>query len=247
MSARDPELARQAAELALHIAIDGPAGAGKSTVGKHLALALDCPYVDTGLMYRAVTWLALEHGIPLDDEGEIVRLAERTRFSLGAGEELLVDGHPASPMLRSPAVDRVVSKVSAYPAVRAAMVREQRSVAGGRCVVMVGRDIGTVVLPNAPVKLWVTAPAVVRARRRLAEHLPGGAQTEQAMVRQIQERDHLDATKPISPMVPAPDAVEIDTGALTPEETVQRALQAVSSAVHRLTPSPAAPGRDLAP
>ncbi|HZU14944.1 MAG TPA: (d)CMP kinase [Chloroflexota bacterium] len=213
---------------AIRIAIDGPGGAGKSTVGRGVAQALGCPYLDTGLMYRAITALALRRGIPPWDEASLASLARATTFDL-AGDVLLVNGRAAGSELRSPDVEARVSEVSAHPGVRAVLARRQREIAASTCLVMVGRDIGTVILPGAEVKLWVTAAPEIRARRRLAER--GGQDEELAEVaRQLAARDKLDAEKPISPMVPAPDAIVIDTGLLSPDEAVRVALHAVEDA-----------------
>lgn len=216
-------------EAALHVAIDGPAGAGKSTVGRALARALDCPYVDTGLMYRAVTWLALDRGVSLADSAALEHLAGEIHFCLEGHDVLLVNGRPAGSALRTPTVDAAVSVVSAYPGVREQMVRRQREIAAGRCVVMVGRDIGTVVLQDASVKLWVTASAAERARRRLEERLPGSSQVSAAeMVHRIMERDALDSGRAISPLRRAAGAIEIETDNLSPEQALGRAMEAVA-------------------
>ncbi len=241
MSERD-ELRRVAHQKKLQIAIDGPAGAGKTTVGKELARVLGCPYLDTGLMYRAITWLALERGIPVTDGDELGALAESTRFELPAenpteagGDEpamIRVDGEGLGDELFLPAIEANVSAVSAHPKVRTALVSSQREFAREGCIVMIGRDIGTVVLPDAPVKIWVTASPEERARRRLSERVAGnqGVNVSQ-LVAELRERDHRDATRPISPSVAADNAVILDTGELSPSEMVHRARQIVASAL----------------
>jgi cytidylate kinase len=228
----DASLHQMAHSARLHVSIDGPAGSGKSTVGRGLAFALHCPYLDTGLMYRAVTWLALQRAVPPDNAVGLVGVARSVRFDLGGpGESLLVDGAAPSPDLRSTGVDAAVSTVSAHPAVRGELVQRQRELARDRCVVMVGRDIGTVVLPNADVKLWVTASAHERARRRLAERLPGATRLTLAEAEeQMMERDAQDAERKASPLKRPEGAIDIDTELLTPEECVQLALQLVRRA-----------------
>jgi cytidylate kinase len=224
-------------DLNLWIAIDGPAGAGKSTVGRDVSVALDCSYLDTGLMYRAITWLALREGISLTDAPGLAELGERTRFALMPEESgtLLVDGSPLGDLLSSPSVEAKVSAVSAQPDVRSALVRSQREFAEGRCIVMIGRDIGTVVLPDAPVKLWVTASPQERARRRLAEREGIGLSvSETDLAAELQERDERDATRPVSPSVPAPDAITLDTDQLTPREAACEALKVVESTIEKL-------------
>lgn len=228
----DRTLAEAAQNLAVQVSIDGPAGSGKTTVGRGLAAAIRCPYLDTGLMYRAVTALALHGRIPLDDAPALARLAGSTRFALGGpGESLLIDGKPPGPELRSSDVDAHVSQVSAHAAVREALVDRQREMARDRCIVMVGRDIGTVVLPDADVKLWIVATTGERARRRLAEHLPGTAGLTLAEAeRQIVERDALDTGRAVSPLVRPQGAVEIDTDRLSPEQCVEAAVELVRGA-----------------
>jgi cytidylate kinase len=213
------------------IAIDGPAGAGKSTVGRGLAEALDCPYLDTGLMYRAVTLRALQQEVALSDARRLREIAQSLRFRLENGSQsgLVVDDERAGGELRTPQVDAAVSEVSAHPEVRQVMVARQREMASGRSVVMVGRDIGTVVLPDAPVKLWVTASEEERARRRQAEHLAASIETPEQVLAEIRARDRHDSGRSVSPLRQAPDAAVIETDKLTPEEALERALDVVSS------------------
>ena len=184
------------------VAIDGPAGSGKSTIAKEIARQLGFNKLDTGAMYRAVTFAALDRGIDLDDEAAIDALAEQIeiRFTNGTGEDtrLTVDGQDASVAIRTPQVDANVSKVSAYPGVRAAMLIHQRRAAEDRDIVAEGRDIGTVVFPNAQVKVFLTADPRERARRRVLQR----HQNE------------------VAPLVPAEDAVHVDSTAHTIDEVV---------------------------
>lgn len=236
MSWQDGDLRRAAHSLGIQVAIDGPAGAGKSTVGAGLAALLGCPYLDTGLMYRAVTWRALSEYVDLDDGAAVARLAAETAFDLDAHDVgvLRVDGQPSGSMLRSAEVDSAVSLVSSYPEVRSLLVDRQRTLADAQCLVMVGRDIGTVVLPHAPVKLWVTASAEERGRRRLAEQRVGTQHLSDAqMAARISERDRLDASRAAGPLRRAPDAVDIETDRLTPDEALEQAANAVRAAVDR--------------
>jgi len=229
-----------AAQIHLQIAIDGPAGAGKSTVGRSLAHALGCMYLDTGLMYRAVTWSALRQGIPLSGGEDLTALAARTIFSLGPEGSLSVDGRPAGDELRSAQVDAAVSEVSAHPGVRSKLVARQRELASGHCIVMVGRDIGTTVLPDAPVKLWVTASVEERARRRFAEHRPGVEPAlDEPTLQLMRERDAYDSGRQTSPLRRAADAVEIHTDRVSPEEALRGVLRVVHCQLERSrTPAP---------
>jgi cytidylate kinase len=222
--------------LELHIAIDGPAGAGKSTVGRGLARHLRCGYLDTGLMYRALASKALQLGINVADSTAMAALAGRMHFSLGAGPDavLAIDGSPAGADLKTPEVDRAVSAASAHREVRATMVAWQRRFAEGRALVMVGRDIGTIVLPDAPVKLWITASAEERARRRQLERTDRSTDSWIAAVDQLTARDLYDSTRPVSPSVPASDAIVLETDAMSEADVLARALRVVVEAVNRL-------------
>jgi cytidylate kinase len=208
---------------AIVIAIDGPAGAGKSTLARDLAAALDVGYVNTGLMYRAVAEVALRLGIDPDDEEALARAAASIRFDLDDGHPaaLLVDGQPPEPALESAAVEDTVSLVSRHPAVRAVLRRAQRAL-GERGAVMEGRDIATVVFPDAHVKVFVTASPEVRAARRRRER--GDAEAGDA----IERRDQLDART--NPLRPAEGAIVIDSTDLSEHEVLRRALEAVALA-----------------
>lgn len=227
------DLAAEAHRLHLRISIDGPAGSGKTTVGTGLADALGCLYLDTGLMYRGVTLNALEHGVSPADGPALAALARTMTFDLGGpGGSLLVNGRPAGVELRSPRVDAAVSRVSSHPEVREIMVHRQRELAALGCIVMVGRDIGTVVLPDADVKLWIVASPGERARRRLQEHLPGAAGLSLAETEaRIRARDALDAGRLMSPLRRPGGAVDIDTDGQTPAQSIRLALNAISLAL----------------
>lgn len=215
------------------VAIDGPAGSGKSTIAKEIARQLGFNKLDTGAMYRAVTFAALDRGIDLDDEAAIDALAEQIeiRFTNGTGEDtrLTIDGQDASAAIRTPQVDANVSKVSAYPGVRAAMLIHQRRAAEDRDIVAEGRDIGTVVFPNAQVKVFLTADPRERARRRVLQRHQNDAQplTSEQLEAEVDEtldalkqRDKLDSSREVAPLVPAEDAVHVDSTAHTIDEVV---------------------------
>jgi CMP/dCMP kinase len=217
------------------IAVDGPVASGKSTLGRRLAQALNALYLDTGVMYRGLTALALEQNIDVWDEAAIAALAQDVRFSFpelahvnAVNPPLLANGINITDRLRSPAVDRNVSAVAGYAAARSAMVGQQRAIARERFVVMVGRDIGTVVLPDAEAKLFVTADAEERARRRNAERRAAGiAETEEETLADLRRRDRLDSERPVSPLRRADDAMLVDTTNLTGEQAFERALTLV--------------------
>ncbi len=208
------------------IAIDGPASAGKSTLGEALAQALDYLYFDTGVMYRAVTWEALRRGIPIADEVAVSALAETiaidvTRPSVQDGRQydVYVDGRDVTWDIRRPEVDAHVSPVSAYPGVRMALTRQQRAIGQRGEVVMVGRDIGTVVLPEAEFKIYLDASPEVRARRRLAELQARGCVVDYATVLEvIRQRDAIDSGRTIAPLRPARDALYLRNDHMTVEE-----------------------------
>ena len=206
------------------IAVDGPAGAGKSSASRALARRLGFGYVDTGAMYRTVGVLAAERGIDADDAAALGRLVAGLDFELARdGERLLIGGRDLSAAIRRPEAGELASRVSTQPVVRQRLVALQRALGAAGGVVMEGRDIGTVVFPDARVKLYLTADPAVRAARRAAE-LRAGAATidEAALARELAGRDRRDAGRAHSPLRPAADAVVLDTTALTLEEVVER-------------------------
>ncbi len=196
------------------VAIDGPAGAGKSTVARTLAARLDVRYLDTGAMYRALTWLALDEGVDLADGATLGTIAEENPVSFD-GDRVLIRGEDVTDTIRQAEIDRVVSTVARHPEVRAIMRERQRELAGQGDVVIEGRDIGTVVCPNAEVKIYLVANAAERARRRRAERPEIGAE---ALATDLRLRDERDAAQ----MQSAPDAETIDTTELTVGEVVDR-------------------------
>lgn len=212
----------------LSIAIDGPAGAGKTTVAREVSRILGYKYVDTGAMYRAVAWRSVQLGIPLSDEATIVGLTGDMRidFAEGDGSRIFVDGEDVSKAIRTPEVTRLSSPVSAISGVRRLLVDQQRRLAGEGGVVMEGRDIGSVVLPDAEVKIFLTASVDERAQRRFAEMLATGMDADLERLRlDIEERDHRDSTRSDSPLTKAQGAVEIDTDRLSIEQVVGRVIE----------------------
>jgi len=203
----------------MKIAIDGPAASGKSTVGLALARWLNYLYFDTGIMYRAVTLAAIQQGIDIHDVAKVTLLAQTIKIEVfpPAGQDnrqytVLLDGIDVTWQLRDDEVDRKVSLPSKYAAVRDEMVRQQRRIAERGNVVMVGRDIGTVVLPEADLKIFLVASVEERARRRFNELISRGERADyDAVLAAVRERDLLDSTRLISPLEPAADAVTIDS------------------------------------
>lgn len=217
----------------LVIAIDGPAGAGKTTVARGVARALGIAHLDTGSMYRAITEKALAESIDPTAGSDLAALAERTTMTFSP-EGLVVDGSAAGPGIRSREVNRWVSTVAAHPGVRAALVAMQRRIMAEVDIVAEGRDIGTVVYPDAPVKIFLTASVDERARRRHAEVTASGEDaTIEDLRQEIVHRDETDSTREASPLMPAADAVHLDTTGKTPAEVIDeivalaRATQAV--------------------
>jgi len=217
------------------IAIDGPAASGKSTVGARLAQKLGYLYFDTGVLYRAVTWAALDRGIPITDEEAITRLAETLEIQVlrptvddGRQYTVLADGVDITWAIRSPEVNQGVSPVSAYPGVRAALTARQRAIGAAGGVVMVGRDIGTVVLPEAEIKVYLDASLHERARRRHLEDLRRGKPSDLAdVIRDLERRDRIDSTRAAAPLRPADDAIIVDSTNLTADQVVERVLALV--------------------
>lgn len=207
------------------IAIDGPAGAGKSTVAKEVAKRLGILYLDTGAMYRALAYKAIKLKVPLADEKRISGLARDTDIQFSAERRVWCDGEEVTQAIRSPEVSRGVSIVAAYPEVRKCLVELQRAEAGRRGVVMDGRDIGTHVLPRAELKIFLTATPEVRAQRRWLELKRSGREMSLADVaRDMEERDRKDANRATAPLQAAPDAVILDTTGLGVEEIVTKIL-----------------------
>jgi cytidylate kinase len=196
------------------IAIDGPAGSGKSTLGRRLAEELGYLYFDTGVMYRVVTCAALARGLDIGDEQSVTTLAESLNIDVqpasvqdGRENDILVDGIDVTWDIRKPEVDANVSIVAAYPGVRRALGAQQRRVGLRGRVIMVGRDIGTVILPDADIKIYLDASVEERARRRYQERLARGEQVDlEEILQLIRRRDELDSTREVSPLRPAEDA-----------------------------------------
>jgi cytidylate kinase len=206
------------------VAIDGPAGAGKSTVAKGVARALGFFHLDTGAMYRALTHKALTAGVDPTDASALAALARGTQMTFHDG--LMIDGAPPGPEIRTPRVSRAVSTVSAHPSVRRELVRRQREMlSGGGCVVE-GRDIGTVVFPRAPLKVFLTASIDERARRRHKDLERGGTPMPlHELKEEITQRDALDSTRAFSPLTPAPDAVILDSSTMAPREVIAEVVR----------------------
>lgn len=206
------------------IAIDGPAGTGKSSVSRGLAKSLGARYLDTGSMYRIATLAMLRAGVDLGDS-EAVAAASDVPLSVGFDpevEQTYLNGEDVSAQIRGDDVTRAVSAVSAVPAVRAHLVRLQRELAeGSDSVVVEGRDIGTVVLPDADVKIFLTASAETRARRRNDQNIAAGLPDDyETVLADVRRRDHLDSTRPVSPLRPAEDALIVDTSEMTQAEVI---------------------------
>ncbi len=215
------------------VAIDGPAASGKTTVGQLVARRLGVRFLDTGLMYRAVTVAALDRGVDyLDDEelSELIASVDIT-FSLNCADlQVKIEGSDVTPRLKRPEVDHAVSPVAASPEVRHALVERQRSMATEGPIIMAGRDIGTVVLPDATVKVYLDAEPTVRAERRRRELVPGEeAASHDEVLRGIRGRDRGDSRREMSPLKPADDAVRIDTDGMTVEDVAQAVLRLVAA------------------
>ncbi|TYP59869.1 (d)CMP kinase [Thermosediminibacter litoriperuensis] len=209
-------------DLIYSVAIDGPAGAGKSTVARIIADKLNLTYVDTGAMYRAITLKALEKGA--SRTAEIINIAEESSIEIKKGR-IYLDGRDVTEEIRKPSVDQKVSKVACIPQVRQRLVKLQRKMAENYGVVMDGRDIGTTVLPDAKYKFYLTADIKVRAKRRYDEMLKKGIKTDLKKVEEeLAERDRQDRERECSPLTVAEDAVIIDTTDKTPEEVVEEIL-----------------------
>ena len=212
------------------IAIDGPAASGKSTLGRRLADSLGYLFFDTGVMYRAVTWIALQRGLNVRDEAEMTDLAEKIQIDVSPASkpdgrvcDVIVEGKDVTWETRRPEVDANVSIVSAYRGVRSAMSKQQRRIGQRGRVIMVGRDIGTVVLPEANLKIYLDASAQERARRRSNEiKARGGKADYDDILASVIERDRIDSTRDVAPLRTAGDAVVIDSDSMSADEVFEK-------------------------
>ena len=212
----------------LIVAIDGPSGAGKGTVARALAVRLGYRHIDTGAMYRALAWKATRDGLDLADEAAIAGLGERAAFDLEGGR-VSIDGHDVRREIRTPEMDKAAAAVARHPAVRTVLVERQRAFGEGGGVVMEGRDIGTVVFPEADVKVYLDASPEERARRRAADPAHASSRTAQLseVATALAERDKSDSTRKVSPLSVAAKATVIDTTGVSVEDVIDRVLALV--------------------
>lgn len=210
------------------IAIDGPAGAGKSTLARRLAERLGYLYIDTGAMYRAVALWAKRLGVAWDDAARLEQLARESRIELGAGGRVRLNGEDVSEAIRDPDISEGASRVSAVPGVRRALVEKQQQMGREASVVMEGRDIGTVVFPEAEVKIYLDATPEERARRRMKDLAARGLEAEFSRVlEEMKRRDERDSTRADSPLRQAPDAIYVDSTGMSEDEVEEALLKIV--------------------
>ncbi len=208
------------------IAIDGPSGAGKGTVARAIAAELGYRHVDSGAMYRAVGWKALEAGVPLDQEEAVAALAARSRITV-APATVTIDGTDVTRAIRTPEIDRAAAVVARLARVRAVLVERQRRMGEGGGIVMEGRDIGTVVFPDADVKIYLDAAPEERARRRATDPAHSGPVAVADVATALTARDELDRTRAASPLYAAPDAIVVDTTGKSVTEVVDEVMKVI--------------------
>lgn len=232
----------EASQRRLTIAVDGPAGSGKSTIASAVARRLGYTNLESGAMYRALGLKAIDHSVGLEDEPALYALCEQSDIDLiptPEGNRVMLDGRDITGLIRTPEISDAASRVSVHPSVRCWMVNRQREMGANGGVVMEGRDIGTAVFPRAEIKIFLDANPAVRAERRLLQNVRtsnagNGSQKSAAEVaEELRKRDQRDRTRAASPLEPAPDAVIVDTSNLTIEQVVDRVLRVVSERLAR--------------
>jgi len=221
--------------MRINIAIDGPSAAGKSTIAKRLAKILNYVHLDTGAMYRCVAYKALQSNIDLEDEEQLFQMLRNTKIELTSDGKVFLDGNDVSSLIRTDEISLAASKVSKHPLVRKNLVSLQQEMAKSKGFIMDGRDIGTVVLKNAEVKIFMVASALARAKRRYNQNIEMNIPTSdiETIAKEIEERDYQDTHRLVSPLKKANDAIEIDTSDMTIDEVTNKILELVKPFVEK--------------